>query len=193
MPMLSRLLSRYWLLIPLLIAVVVLIDLVEEPAPFVVEETLNMRETRSDYYLSEFRSRKFDRDGRIEYTVTGDTLAHYPHNDRSEIAAPRLELQREDALWQVASSNGRFDPDPDLFTLFGDVVVTRHTEDGEPITMRTPSLTIATESNEVRTDEPVEIRAATWQLQATGLTSSIDHGKLTLLSDVTGRYEVISQ
>lgn len=190
MPSLSRLLSRYWLLLPLLILVVVVVDRVEEPETFVLEETIDMRETRSDYYISEFRSRKYDADGQIEYTVAGDTLAHYPHNDRSEITAPRVELNREGATWQIESNSGLFDVDPDLFTLHGNVVVTRQSAESDPITIRTSTLTVATESNEVSTDASIEISAPAWRLQATGLKSAIDQGKLTLLSDVIGRYEV---
>ncbi len=188
--MLARLLSRYWLLLPLLIIVVVVVDRVEEPEAFVLEETLDMRETRSDYYMSEFQSRKFDSRGQIEYTVKGDTLAHYPHNDRSEITAPRVELHREGAQWQIESNSGLFDTNPDLFTLLGNVVVKRQAQASDPLTIRTSSLTVATESNEVSTDARIEISAPTWQLQATGLKSAIDQGKLILLSDVIGRYEV---
>lgn len=149
-----------------------------------------MRETRSDYYMSEFQSRKFDSRGQIEYTVKGDTLAHYPHNDRSEITAPRVELHREGAQWQIESNSGLFDTNPDLFTLLGNVVVKRQAQASDPLTIRTSSLTVATESNEVSTDARIEISAPTWQLQATGLKSAIDQGKLILLSDVIGRYEV---
>lgn len=188
--MLARLLSRYWLLLPLLIIVVVVVDHVEEPEVFVLEETIDMRETRSDYYMSEFRSRKYDVNGQIEYTVTGDTLAHYPHNDRSEITAPRVELHREDAQWQIESNSGLFDTNPDLFTLNGNVIVKRQAEATDPLTIRTNSLTVATESNEVSTDAKIEISAPTWQVQAVGLKSAIDQGKLILLSDVIGRYEV---
>jgi len=190
MPMLTRLLSRYWLLLPLLILVVVVIDRVEEPEVFEIEETINMRDTHSDYYMAEFRSRKYDSAGQIEYTIEGDTLAHYPHNDRSEITAPKVELNREGAQWQIESNSGLFDTNPDLFTLLGDVVVKRQADTSEPLTIRTSSLTVATESNEVSTDAMIEISAPTWNLQATGLKSAIDQGKLMLLSDVIGRYEV---
>ena len=54
----TRLLSRYWLLLPLLVVVVVGLDRIETPAPFDVEETIDMRKTRSDYYLADFRSQK---------------------------------------------------------------------------------------------------------------------------------------
>ena len=55
--MLSRLLTRYWLLIPLMIIVVVVVDRIEAPEVFDVEETIDMRETRSDYYMADFSSR----------------------------------------------------------------------------------------------------------------------------------------
>lgn len=191
--MLSRLLSRYWLLIPLMIIVVVVVDRIEAPEVFDVEETIDMRETRSDYYMADFRSRKYDDLGQVEYTVQGETLAHYPRSDRSEITEPRVELHREGVQWQIQSHNGVFNTNPDLFTLQGDVIVKRSTVDSELVTIRTSTLTIATESNEVSTDAVIEISAPAWRLQATGLKSAIDQGKLTLLSEVTGRYEVPAQ
>lgn len=191
--MLSRLLSHYWLLIPLMIIVVVVVDRIEAPEVFDVEETIDMSETRSDYYLADFSSRKYDDLGQVEYTVQGETLAHYPISDRSEITGPRIELHREGVHWQIQSDNGIFDTNPDLFTLQGDVLVQRSSADSDPVTIRTNSLTIATESNEVSTDAVIEIIAPAWHLQATGLKSAIDQGKLTLLSEVTGRYEVPAQ
>ncbi len=184
----SRLLSRYWLLLPLLILVVVIIDQVETPASIEVEETIDMRATRADYYLAEFTTRRFSANGALEYTVTGDTLAHYPDNDRSEISAPRIDLHRPEATWNIRSESGRFDTDPDLFTLQGDVILVRQREGREPVTIKTRSLTVATDDNVVATSEPIEIVSAEWQMMATGMTSSLDNGKLTLLSAVTGRF-----
>ena len=143
--------------------------------------------------MADFSSRKYNDLGQVEYTVQGETLAHYPISDRSEITEPRIELHREGVQWQIQSDNGIFDTNPDLFTLLGAVVVQRSTADSDPVTIRTTSLTISTESNEVSTDAVIEINAPAWRLQATGLKSAIDQGKLTLLSEVTGRYEVPAQ
>jgi len=186
----SRLFFRYWFLLPLLLLVVVILDRVEEPTTIATEETINMRETRSDYYIAEFSTRKFDADGQLEYIVHGDTLAHYPDDDRSEVVAPRIELHRPDAIWQIQSSKGRFDTDPNLFTLEGNVVVNRQREGSAPVTIKTSSLTVATDTNIVNTDQVIEIVAPTWRLQATGLSSAIDDGKLSLHANVSGRYEV---
>jgi len=174
MAMLTRFLSRYWLLLPILILVVIAVDRIETPEAIEVEETIDMRETRSDYYMSEFRTRKFGTDGQIEYTVEGDTLAHYPDNDRSEITAPKMQLNRPGATWNISSATGRFDTNPDLFT----------------ITITTDSITVATESNQLSTEDAIEIVSTSWAVSAIGMTSAIDDGTLNLLSSVTARYEV---
>ncbi len=189
--MLMRLISRYWLLVPLLLIAIVIRDWVETTPTLVeVEETIDMSETQSDYYLEQFKTRKFDTRGNIEYEVTGQTLAHYPDDDRSEITKPAVVLHREAVRWEVASTMGLLTKDPAIFTLQGDVVVKRESPKGEPLTIRTEELSILTDDNEVRTDKPIEIVAKTWELRSIGLQSSLNEGKLTLLSTVTGRYEV---
>jgi len=188
--MLTRFLSRYWLILPLLILVVIAIDRIETPETFEVEETIDMRETRSDYYMADFKTRKYRADGSIEYTIQGDTLAHYPDNDRSEIIAPKMQLHRPGAVWEISSSSGRFDTNPDLFTLQGGVVVHRTQSDSDPITIKTDSLTVATQSNQVSTDNAIEIVSAHWALKAVGMTSAIDDGTLTLLSSVSATFDV---
>ena len=118
-------------------------------------------------------------------------MAHFPDDNRSEIEAPRIELNRVDATWNIQSMNGSFDADIDLFTLKNDVVLVRQREGEAPITIKTQSLTIATDSNVLTTNEPIEIISANWKMNAVGMTSSIDDGKLTLLSGVTGRYDIV--
>jgi lipopolysaccharide export system protein LptC len=191
--MLTRFISRYWLLLPLLVLVVIAVDRIETPPVIETEETIDMRQTRSDYYLAEFKTQKFRTDGTIEYTIQGETLAHYPDNDRSEIIAPRIELNRPGATWDISSLKARFDTNPDLFTMQGEVVMHQRRSNADPITITTDQLMIATESNQVSTDADIEIVSAHWALKATGMTSAIDEGTLSLLSSVSVRYEAPNQ
>ena len=194
--MIRRLVTRYWLLLPLLIAVVVLLDRVEQPDIVKTEETIDMRQTQSDYYLSNFRTRKFGLDGNIEFVVEGETLAHFPDDNRSQITQPRVELRRGNILWLAKSESGRFDPLPNLFTLQGGVTIERMLQsnkkdnpDAAFITITTQTLRIATEANLVETDDRIEISAPTWKLEATGLRTAIDQGQLSLLAEVVGRFD----
>lgn len=196
--MLRRLVTRYWLLLPLLILTVVLIDRVDTSSSVETEDTIDMSATESDYYLSEFTTRRFNVEGTVEYQLEGETLAHYPADDRSQITEPRVELRRDNVRWFMKSQNGRFDPVPDLITLTGDVTVNRvlPSNDGSGylgnIVMKTQSLRIANTDNRVETDQEVEIVAPTWQLKATGLRTEIDDGRLQLLSNVVARYQLPS-
>lgn len=189
--MLMRLVSRYWLLVPLLLLAIVIRDWVETtPETIEVEDTIDMQATQSDYYLEKFKSRKFDTSGNIEYEVSGQTLAHYPIDDRSEITQPSVVMHRDAVKWKIDSTVGELKKNPAIFTLQGDVVVEREISDGAPIVIRTEELEILTDDNQVRTSKAIEIVAETWNLRSIGLQSSLDEGKLNLLSKVTGRYEV---
>ena len=187
----SRLLSRYWLLIPLLLAVIVVRDWVESaPVDIEVEATIDMRATHADYYLEQFKTRKFGVNGSLEYQVQGHTLSHYPADDRSEITRPEVVLHRDNVTWHIVSSRGELTRNPDVFRLLGEVTAQRELLDAEPLTIRTSNLHIDTQANQVHTDQPIEIIADGWQLRSVGLQSAIDAGKLNLLSNVTGHYEV---
>lgn len=192
--MFNQLLSRYWLLVPTLALIVVLLDRVEEPDIIETEETIDMRQTQSDYYLSDFRTQKFDDAGKLQYIVNGYSLAHYPEDDSSEIVNPSIELRRDETSWIIRSEKGRFENAQALFTLNGNVTMIRQSplDNTEPVLIKTESISIATESNLVHTDEPISIVSPTWSLSATGLRSAIDQGTLSLLSSVRGRYELPS-
>jgi len=157
MRVIRRLVTRYWMLLPLLIGVVVLLDRVETPDAVPTEATIDMRTTQSDYYLEQFRTRRFSPDGEIEYQVQGETLAHFPDDDRSEIV--------------------------------------RHlgSEQATALSISTESLRIATDDNLVETDALVRIDAPGWNIQALGMRTAINEGRLTLLSRVSGRFEAPQQ
>jgi len=189
--MLTRMLSRYWLLVPLLLLVLVARNYVEDtPEPTTAESTINMQATESDYYLEDFVTQKFSAEGAIEYEVSGNTLLHYPEDDRSEILKPDVTLHRPPVTWQVVSEKGLLVKDPETFTLQGDVRVERTVENQATVQILTKDLSIETQSNLLSTASKVTIDAPTWQLEATGLQSSLDSGTLNLLSNVKGHYEV---
>ena len=191
------LLSRYWLLVPLILVAIVARNFVERPETFVVEETVDMRRSEADYYLEDFTTRRFDANGALEYVVAGDSLSHFPDDDVSEVVAPRVELRRPGAVWRVNAERGRLETDPDVFTLLGDVRLEREVLDAPldapivdgPLTITTRDLALGLDDDTVSTDAPFEIVANGWRLAGTGLRSTIDAGKLELLSNVNGTYD----
>ena len=122
----SRLLARYWLLVPLLLGTLLVRDWVEGPASLAPEEPLEIQRLRADYYLEEFTTRRFDESGALEYLLSGDALSHYPEDDRAEISRPRVELHRREARWYGRADAGTLVRDPrDVVTLVGDVRLER--------------------------------------------------------------------
>ncbi len=181
---------RYWPVIPLILLVVFAQNWVEdEPDSVQVEETINMQQTQSDYYLEDFTTRKFDMSGNLEYRVSGKNLLHYPDDDRSEILAPTVILLREGIRWDITSARGELRRSPDTFTLEGSVQLERAIEGEHDLSIRTDQLSVRTDTNEVSTDLPIEVIADGWQMSSVGLESRIDEGKLIFLSKVKGHYD----
>jgi len=182
---------RYWPIIPLLFLVVVAQEFFEEsPDGIEIEATIDMRETQSDYYLEDFTSRSFDIAGNLQYRVSGNRLLHYPDDNRSEIEAPNVVFLRDDIRWDITSKLGEMRRKPDTFTLHGKVLLERASNSSATLTIRTESLSIHTDRNEVSTDEAIEVSAEGWHMSSVGLQSSLDKGKLIFLSQVKGHYDV---
>ena len=182
---------KYWPIVPLIILAVWARNWAEDGAdPFVVEETIDMGETQSDYYLEEFTTRKFDITGALQYRVSGKSLLHFPEDDRSEITEPNVVLLREGIRWDITSTKGQLLRKPDTFTLLGNVQIERDGGSVDSVSIRTESLSVRTDNNEVSTDQPIEVIANGWRMRSVGLQSKIDDGKLIFLSQVTGHYDV---
>jgi len=182
---------RYWILIPLLLLAIVAREWAEAPETKEAEDTVDMTNTRADYYLEKFETRKLDAVGNPEYVITGDTLFHYPADDSSEIEQPNLTLHRNNNIWVMDSQRGKLTTNPDIFVLEGVVTMQRlPSATTTPITIRTSDLEIQTASNIVSTDAMIEVESPNWTLRSVGFESRIDEGILYLHNQVEGHYEV---
>lgn len=185
-----RWLYLYWPVIPMLLCAVFAQNWVEdEPNAVLVEETIDMQQTQSDYYLEDFTTRKFDVNGNLEYRVSGENLLHFPDDDRSEITAPTVILLRDDIRWDIHSLRGELRRAPDTFTLNGEVKLERAIQGENVLSIRTERLSVRTDTNEVSTDSPIEVVGDGWRMHSVGMESSIDEGKLIFLSKVKGHYD----
>jgi len=184
---------RYWYIIPLLLLALLARDWVEEPISESLEDTIDMSATESDYYLEDFETLKLGANGEPEYIFNGASLIHYPKTDVSEIESPYLTLNRGEAIWTVQSSKGRLTTDPDVFTLEGAVTMHRSaTSEFAALVISTNDLRVHTADNRVETEQVIEIKSQDWTLKSKGFESRLEAGKLTLLSEVEGHYEIVN-
>lgn len=179
---------RYWILIPLLIVAILSLDWAEDPPLAPDETTIDMTQSQADYYLESFETRKFDTAGQQTYRFSGETLSHFPEDDRSVVEAPELVVYRDNTVWHMQSPRGIFTPEPDKFLLEGNVTM-RRVSNQQLIRLETSEVTVLTDNNQVSTGQPITVSAENWQLRSIGLESDIADGTLKLLSNVTARYE----
>ena len=187
----SRWMSGYWLLVPLILAAILIRNWVEEPQTLVPDAPLGITVGRADYLLENFTTRHYDINGALEYHLIGEMLAHYPDDDRAEITKPVLTLTRDQTTWLIVAQGGRLTREPDIVTLIGDVRIERSVDDGsaEPVTILSRNVAIELDKDYLYTDEHVRVETPGLVVEADGLQSSIKEGKLELLSDVKALYE----
>ena len=190
---LSRWMSRYWLLVPLILAAILIRNWVEDPTTLVLEAPMAISESQADYLLEDFSTQHYDETGTLAYRLNGVRLAHFPDDGRAEITQPELTLTREPATWHVTADKGHLTREPNTVRLLGSVRIDRtlaNTEGAEPITILARNVAIALDTDELHTDEPVRIESPGMVVEANGLQSSVKAGKLSLHSGVSARYEV---
>lgn len=185
--------SRYWLIVPLLLAAILIGNWVEEPATLVPESPMAIASSPADYLLEDFTTRHYAANGTLEYVLIGESLAHYPDDGRAEITRPSVTMQRDIAEWSVTAETGRLTREPDVVTLIGEVNIDRRVNgdtSNHPVSILARNVRIALDDDYLSTEDPVVIEAPGMVVEANGLQSSINEGKLELHSGVTARYEV---
>lgn len=189
----TRWMSRYWLLVPMTLAAILIGNWVEQPETLAPQTPMAIATTPADYLLEDFTTRHYDPSGVLAYVLTGNTLAHYPDDGRAEITQPQVTLQRDNTHWTVVADTGRLTREPDIVTLLGAVTIDRTVQvndDEMPVRISASNVEIALDTDYLQTQYPVVIEAPGMLLKANGLQSSIKEGKLELNSGVSARYEV---
>jgi lipopolysaccharide export system protein LptC len=116
-----------------------------------------------DYFLKDFSIKTFDDQGRLRSELQGSAGRHFPDVDVIEVERPRIRaynLRGEPtvATAQRALSNG----DGTQVQLIGDAVVVREATGSGPgarqrLEIRSEFLHVYTETEQLRTDKPVQI------------------------------------
>lgn len=134
-----------------------------------------------DYTMRGFSLQRFGADGRLQVTLQGRQLHHFPQNDRIEIEA--LELTAEGASGRPtrasarkAVSNGKASE----VQLLGGAQIRGRTADGLAVEIDSEFLQLFTESERVQTDRPVTARVGTNVMTAGGLVYDHRSARLEL-------------
>lgn len=158
------------------------------------ENTARPDDLAPDAIIENFEIRRLDEQGRLKYRLHGPHLSHFPHDDSTEIQAPRLTSYREDGtVVNVRADKAIVTQQGETVHLIDNVVLMRPASPRNPeLVALTPKLMVEPEAGLAHTDSPIRInQGASW---VTGIGARIDHNKMTfeLLSNVRG-YHVASR
>lgn len=145
-----------------------------------------------DYFLTNFNATIMNKDGTPHYILTGARLEHFPDDGSIDITLPKINLFRNKLNpWNVASEKARILNKGKLIYLNGTVSMLRPKSVTEPeIKLETSNLTIKTDLDYAETRDLVSIQIANHHLTATGMRVYLEDGRLELLSNVDGFYNV---
>lgn len=103
-----------------------------------------------DYWVENFRLRRFDKEGLLQNTVFGDLMRHYPDDDSTVVTIPRLTYHRDPPTYTTARE-ALLDSGGKHVQLFDDVRVTRGGVAGKPDTVLTTQHLHAYPDDEIAT------------------------------------------
>lgn len=140
-----------------------------------------------DYIVERFELRRFDDGGRLQHTLTGARLTHYPDDDSTVAEAPRLVYHQRGAT-EISARKALIGRDGKEVDLLGDVRVLRHAAAGDA-----PATVLATASLKVFPDEergigrePVTITQGRSVIRGSGLEVDNRSGISVLKGRVQG-------
>lgn len=111
-----------------------------------------------DYIVERFELRRFDTAGKLQHTLSGERLVHYPDDDTTVVSAPRLTYHQV-APTEISAREALIGRDGKEVDLLDSVQVVRHATAGDtaPTRIETRSLKIFPDEERGLTRETVTI------------------------------------
>jgi lipopolysaccharide export system protein LptC len=123
-----------------------------------------------DYIVERFQLRRFDQEGRLQHTLDGTRLTHFPDDDSTLAESPRLIYHQRGAT-EISAKRALIGRDGKEVELVGDVNILRHAVAGDtpPTKLVTASLTVFPDEERGIGREAVTITQGRSVIRGTGL------------------------
>ena len=144
-----------------------------------------------DYYLVDMVRHSMNKQGELENVLIADRAYHYPDDDSTELARPRMEIYNDTASpWQVTAERGTVKSKTDLVLLHGRVEIWRLDDAGErEFEILTSELRVFPNVQYAETDNAATIKGPTSVTKTKGFRANFAHNHLELLQRVRSRIE----
>ena len=136
-----------------------------------------------DYYMEDFTTLTMNQDGKPKNKLSADFLAHYPHNDSTELVQPRMEIFREDKLpLYINAETGRLTGDDDTILLQGAVEMREYDDAGSPVLeVNTSQVKVLLDEEYAETDKFATIVTNTAVITGTGIRAYLPESRLEIV------------
>lgn len=151
----------------------------------------SLRRHDPDFVISNFRVTQYDREGRVESTLTAKQMRHFPDNDSTEVDSPVVVQTKPDApRMTLTADRGSLSQDGVDVFLHDNVLVVREARAATPEQrMKTSFLHIVRGKSLIRTDRDVHIYQEDKDLTGRGMEYDNETGQMFLRERVRGRFD----
>lgn len=144
-----------------------------------------------DYIVSQAQLRKYDENGQLQYTLVASKILHYPDDDTTDVAQPRLTFLRPDGPTVfMTAERGQVSQHGERVDLSGEVRVRRAADARQAELIATmPTLAILTQPELAFTSDPITVAQGTSWLRGTGMQLDNKNQTLVLESQAVGQFQ----
>ncbi len=156
----------------------------------------DLKRNDPDIYMLDATIRQFADTGELQYELSADRFTHFPLTDVTILEWPNLMLYPQNGTpWTISSSNGRLLSKSiyreEVMELWDDVLLSRQSQDGQFVNIKTQSLTVYPEREYAETDLKVSINDNASTTSAAGMEAHLDQEKLVFFSNREERVNTV--
>ncbi|WP_338845838.1 LPS export ABC transporter periplasmic protein LptC [Massilia sp. W12] len=169
-------LSSYWLL-----------DVLRQGAPAAAEAN---KSNDPDYFVENFHVVRLSQDGKPKDIMSGKLLTHRPLNDKSDVQQVQvLSFNPAQSPLRVQARQALIEHQNNRVLLQGEVELVRSADArSEGWTMRSPSLWMLPDDDQMQTDDQVQILSGKSQLHGKGMLVDNAKGQFSLQQQVRASF-----
>jgi lipopolysaccharide export system protein LptC len=173
----------------LLMAVLAFLTLWLDQAVQESDQAAETQRADPDFIADNLVARRLDPDGNVKHTLYAAKMTHFPHDDSTILANPRLISSTSRAPTTITSRTARVSSGGDNVYFEDDVRVSRAAYgDRSEMVLQTEFLHVIPDQNIARTDRPVTITDAHTVATAIGLELNSETRIAKFLSNFRGSY-----
>ena len=153
---------------------------------------VQIRAHEPDYFIEEMVRNTLDETGALKNVLYADLVTHYPDDDTTELARPRMEIYNGNTdPWYVIADTGWVSSGNEVVVLHGQVEIWRQDEQGQrEFEVLTSELRVLPQEQYAETADAAKIISRTTVTNTIGLRANFAHDRLELLKQVKSRHEI---